>query len=786
MRVRHFGIPCLLILLVGCALLAQRRLDERFGPEDPTRFDHPVAATQSAPDYRRDVKPIIDQRCVVCHGCYDAPCQLQLGSYQGITRGGSNKRVYEGTRLLPAEPTRLFVDADSNAAWRTRGFHPILNERANLPEANRDGSVLYQFLEMKQATAWPTEGILPADRFDFRLDRDQQCAKISEFDEVRRKHPEWGMPYGLPPLSNRDHKVIADWIEAGAPGSPPEPLPPVAETRVAEWENFLNGDSLKAQLAARYIYEHWFLAHLYFEDQPPGRFFELVRSRTPPGRPIDLIATRLPHDDPGAGRVYYRLRPLRTTLVDKTHMPYGLSPARMERLKSWFLDADYRVDTLPPYQSYATANPFAAFLDLPLSARYRFLLDEARFTVMSFIKGPVCRGQLAVDVINDHFWVVFADPKLNDSKFDSDFLRKALPRLRLPSAGESSLFPLQNWMIQSEMESDFLRAKADYFNRTLQGRQRTSLDSIWDGGGRNPNAALTVFRHYDSASVVQGLVGEHPETVWLIGYPLLERIHYLLVAGFDVYGNIGHQVNSRLYMDFLRMEAELNFLALLPRETRATLVERWYRQTKPNVTAFLRTGLDTFRQETGIRYRTGEPYQELQAMLKARMAPVQGQRYELGKLKLPASAMAQLERLAGLRGRALSFLPEATFATLVAAEGREIHLTLLRNSAHSNVASLFGEEDRRLPEEDTLTVAGDFIGAYPNALYRIPVDRLRDFVDAVAGLQSEQDYAHLAEGYSVRRTAPAFWQHSDRLHRDRARAWPLEAAMFDYNRLENR
>ncbi len=29
---------------------------------------------------------------------------------------------------------------------------------------------------------------------------------------------------------------------------------------------------------------------------------------------------------------------------------------------------------------------------------------------MNFIKGPVCRGQMAVDVIEDHFWVFFLDP----------------------------------------------------------------------------------------------------------------------------------------------------------------------------------------------------------------------------------------------------------------------------------------------------------------------------------------------------------------------------------------
>jgi hypothetical protein len=54
----------------------------------------------------------------------------------------------------------------------------------------------------------------------------------------------------------------------------------------------------------------------------------------------------------------------------------------------------------------------------------------------------------------------------------------------------------------------------------------------------------------------------------VIGYPLLERFHWLLVAGFDVCSNVGHQWLSRLYMDFLRMEGEFNFLSFLPSEQR--------------------------------------------------------------------------------------------------------------------------------------------------------------------------------------------------------------------------
>src|SRR6185295_19834681 len=125
---------------------------------------------------------------------------------------------------------------------------------------------------------------------------------------------------------------------------------------------------------------------------------------------------------------------------------------------------------------------------------------------------------------------------------------------------------------------------------------KLDLHLIWDGDGANANAALTVFRHFDSASVVQGLVGEPPKTAWVISYALLERIHYLLVAGFDVYGNVGHQLTSRLYMDFLRMEGESNFIAFLPRAAREATRDYWYRGASDRVKEYVHGDKASFEQ----------------------------------------------------------------------------------------------------------------------------------------------------------------------------------------------
>jgi len=778
---RAWALLCL-VALGSCATYYSKVIEERFGAADPARFDQPG---KPAADYTERVKTILDHRCVVCHGCNDAPCQVNLASYAGLTRGANREQPY-ATRLTPTAPTRLFLDAHRNSDWRAKGFHAVLNERARTPEANREASVLYRLLRLKQEQPL-APGPLPKARYDFSLDRAQQCPAIEAMDHYEQSFPEWGMPYGLPALSRAEHDTLARWIEAGASPPPAVPLSPAHAQRVARWEAFLNGDSLKARLAARYIYEHWFIAHLYFDDLRKEEFgddfFELVRSKTPPGQPIEVIASRRPYDDPGVERAYYRLRRVVETRLAKTHMPYALNDARLARLKELFLDAPYEVTALPSYAPEVSSNPFLAFQQLPVAARYRLMLEESQFTLMGFIKGPVCRGQLALNVINDHFWVLFEKPDPGRAQESAAFLARELVNLRMPAEEESLVGPLR-WRRYAAREAAYLRAKSEAFNRTLAAGP--DLGAVWDGDGRNPNAALTVMRHFDSASVVQGLLGEQPQTVMVIGYPLLERIHYLLVAGFDIYGNVAHQVSTRLYMDFLRMEGEMNFIALLPRAARQAVRDRWYRGADRQSINHLQDTQAYFVHETAIRYATANPLAELYGMLKNHVAPVASPRYGLAASGLAGAPLRELNRLAALRGRALLHLPESALLTVRDAAGRDRHFSLVANRAHSNVAELFDEKERRLPDEDTLLVANGFISAYPNAFFLVDDSRLPEFVDAVARLGSEENYVALLTAYGIRRTDARFWAHSDALHAAWRQSEPREAGLLDYNRFENR
>src|SRR5882672_12455106 len=90
--------------------------------------------TPPAPEYQRDIRPLLERRCLVCHGCYDAPCQLKLDSYQGLARGGTKEQIYSTERLSPASPSRLFEDAQTTAGWRVLGFSPVLPDQQDASE----------------------------------------------------------------------------------------------------------------------------------------------------------------------------------------------------------------------------------------------------------------------------------------------------------------------------------------------------------------------------------------------------------------------------------------------------------------------------------------------------------------------------------------------------------------------------------------------------------------------------------------------------------------------------
>ncbi len=777
----RFSILSLTGFLAGCTLIAAHQLNEKYGPELIRERIVPAASLPlHTIDYWKEVKPILDKRCVVCHSCYDSPCQLKLTSPEGVDRGASKNVVYRSTRIVETAPTRLGVDANTTQGWRNKEFFPVLNEREQTREANLEASVLYRMLKLKRENPLPKANVLKGN-IDFSLDRSQICPTATELPPYEIANPQWGMPFGFPGINEQEFNTLRNWLADGAFVSKRSELPAKIQTQVAEWENFLNGASLKEQLMSRYLFEHLYLADLNFENGGIKQYFKLVRSKTPPGEPVAIIPTRRPTEDPEVSRPYYRLVLNEETPVSKIFMPYPLGSKRMKRFRELFLDPEYDVTALPSYDPEVATNPFQAFQAIPPKNRYRFMLDEAQFFISGFMKGPVCRGQLALNVINDQFWVLFVDPDKDPTGRNSDFLAKNSALLRLPAEKGSSLLGAFTWGHFEKRQKQYLKAKRKMLKNVASSEKLfASTDYIWDGDGHNQNAALTVFRHFDSASVVRGLAGPDPKTVWIIGYPLLERIHYLLAVDFDVYGNYAHQILTRLYMDFMRVEAENSFLLLLPKAMREAEHGRWYRGLGSKTNEYTLSAENFDWIETGIRYQTDNPKHELLGLLQQRVEKAFNGMPEIAKLQGP------LHRLATSNGPAISLLPESSLLRVHKADGNYQTFSLLLNRSHKNVAILYLESLRLMPEEDTMTVLPGFVGAHPNAFFTVEENELENFVDAILSLKNEANYSDLLDKYGIRRTNPEFWSYGDWFQQEYLSSDHKYGSLLDFSRFENR
>ncbi|NOJ12564.1 fatty acid cis/trans isomerase [Vibrio splendidus] len=784
MNLKKIFILAFVSLFSGCAVYAGLHFDQLFGEQQVRDRQAPIHSAQ-AQHFIDEVKPIIDNRCVVCHACYDAPCQLKMSSVEGIDRGGSKELIYHGNRLTASTPSRLFEDAITTQEWRDADFHPVLNERMQNSTANLDAGLVSRMLMQKENHPLPNQTQL--EGFDFSTDRDQQCPTIEEYAEYERDYPTWGMPYGMPNLDKSEYATLMSWLENGAQMTEHVPLNDSEQKLVDTYEDLLNKSDLKNQISARYIYEHLFLAHVYFSDlELPTRFFSIVRSATPPGQAVQRISTRRPYDDPKVDRVYYRLIPEQGTIVNKTHMPFALNKERLQNWKTWFIDADYTVKQLPSYDIDVSANPMTSFEAIPVNSRFHFMLDNAQNTIMAFIKGPVCRGQLALNVINDRFWVVFIDPDKADSTEINQLFASQEKNLKLPGELTSNTVPVKNWVKYSKQQARYLKAKSDATNQLFKNGEYLNTDIIWDGNGTNPNAALTIFRHFDSASVVQGLVGPQPKTAWIVDYALLERIHYLLVAGFDVYGNFGHQLITRMFMDFLRLEGESNFLALLPEDVRHKEHSSWYQNQSTQLSDFLQRNITHFNQPTSVVYKTNEPKRELLKMIKDKLEPVLDNRFDIVETGFGKKNEAMLNQVSLIRGEALRHVPQLIMVMIEGKNGEEQLFTLIHNNAHSNISSLFNEEGNRDYANDDLTLVRGVVGSYPAAYLSLTESEIPTLVKTLQNLNTEEDYVALLDKFAVRRSSNEFWPFSDRVHRWYQQDQPIEFGLLDYNRFENR
>ncbi|CAE6926621.1 cis/trans isomerase [Ectopseudomonas oleovorans] len=734
--------------------------------------------------YSDDVEPILTHKCVACHTCYDAPCQLNLGSGEGILRGASKQLVYDGTRTKAQATTRLYLDAQGEEAWRKRDFHSVLDAQ------NGQAALIKRMLELGRSQPLEPNAKLP-DNLDIAITRSNTCPTPGEFADYAQKNPHGGMPFAVTGLEDAEYATLEQWLEQGAQVSERTVQPGAEELRQIEtWEAFLNAPGARQNLVSRWLYEHLFLAHLHFDGGEPGHFFQMVRSRTPSGQAIDPIATRRPNDDPGT-EFYYRLWPIQGVIVHKTHITYPLGEEKLARVKALFFADDWTLDAVPGYGAQRRANPFETFAAIPARARYQFMLDNAEYFVRTFIRGPVCRGQIATDVIRDNFWALFQDPEHDLYVTDADYRREATPLLAMPGQFDDIGDLLGLWRNYRDKRNEYEDLRQDAY----ADAPPADWAHIWSG---NDNALLSIFRQHDSASVRKGLLGEIPQTLWWMDYPLLERTYYQLVVNFDVFGNVSHQAQTRLYFDLIRNGAEVNFLRLLPADSREGYLDDWYQNSGKLKMLLDYTTVD-HRSPSALNLAGRDPKQQFAEQLLARYATLNARPDPINRCKgarcyregLSKDLQHVEQTLARLTSRpagglkVIDQLPEATMLRVELDDGsREIY-SVLRNRAHSNVAFMLGEELRYQPRLDTLTIYPEVLSSYPNFLFRLPASEVDEFVRQMEGVTDQASFERIVERWGIRRSHPEFWRYFHDLSEHIRATQPLEAGVLDMNRYEN-
>jgi len=790
MRTVYSGISLIALLFVLSA--CQKYQDVISGNNQipsPAILPAPVERPVS---YTKEIRPIIESKCLSCHSCFDAPCQLKMESAEGLLRGAFRESIYGGARVEAMPPTRLGIDELTVPGWRERGFHSVLQS-----DNAQSEPLIAGMISLAKQYPFPPNSKIP-DSIELGITRKNQCVSSEKFSGYARDYPRSGMPFAVTGLSDEEYALLSGWVKQGAViTDEPVTLTDGEKKSLYRWEAFFNRDDKRGKLVARWLYEHLFMATLYFPDLDGElRFFELIRSSTPPGKEIIPISTVFPNDDPGQP-FFYRIRQISGSILHKRRIPYPLDQAKYRRIKELFFSQEWPLGDLPGYSYAERVNPFATFAAIPAYARYRFMLDNAEYYVRNVIHGPVCRGQIATDVLRDRFWVLFQNPRSDPFITNNAYRHQAIPLLEMPGQNDDLLAMGEEWLHYLNHHNDYLAQRRSQYIAQFPGG--ASLNHVWSGDGRNTDALLTIARHYDSASVARGLFGDIPQTLWLMDYPLLERTYYILVVNYNVFGNVAHQLLTRLYFDLIRNSSEHNFLRLIPDGQRTDILHDWYQHSGKLKFGIFYEKIDDV-SPSAESFTTDDPKQELVSRILQRFESVNAmaddpinrcQGKQCARLDQPLWIQKADQALSAIAARpaaelaGINRLPEVTFVRVKHDQENRTVYTLLRDRAHSNVAFILGEELRYQPEKDRLTVYPGITGSYPNFIFDVPASDIEEFISLLGIAKKEEHFEHIVNTWGVRRTHPQFWEILHDITGWQKEREPHIAGIFDINRYEN-
>ena len=762
----------------------------------------PLAA-QEPISFTKEIKPILDAKCVSCHACYESPAQLDLRNAKGIQRGAMKIEGYLA-RLKEVPPTRIWDSPNTIEDWRKRGFFSVT-------EGGKD-SIMAKMLQLGHNNPAQANARFPEDIQIDSLTRKPVMPNLSEMEAYAKEHPKEGMPLAVAGLTAKEYSTMINWLGQGAPFDEVAPKPTTLEqTKIDQWETYLNATDNRSKLIARYIFEHMYQYHIYFDKSGKGNFFILVRSSTPSGQDPVPVAAQLANS-PVEGPFYYRLKIVDQTLCFKQHQQL-LDGNKLDRYKKIFAETDWNVDKLPGYSKEERWDPLNTFATIPAKARWKFLLADVRLHRGSLVWSPSCYGSMAVGVIQDEEWDFFEDPETSLYVNDAEYRADLAPYVKLMMEPDD---PTQILSALKDGVDSRVAVVTKTTARLAEGRDnRSRITDIWRGDEPGDTPIVVLYRNKDNAFVAEPnvAIGHFPKTAGVFNLPILEKMIYESVIDYDQFGAAQNWFVSRAGFGLSRRDWEMNFLRFLPADQRRDIYASWYQRSHPELTPE-RGGVPDFDELNSfvlemtypdlgpevmlpaeIQFKTDDPKSELLSTLldylKDRIQtadpinrPQAGDNPDRVTKAMQSIVAASTQRQPTWR-KFKTMLPEATFLRIDApGKDSEIYtMTLDRYFRTKNFVS--SELQDEVPSLAHVTIYPGILTAYPNFIFRIDEKDIEEFATKLIDADTQAKFTAVVERWGVRRSNPEFWQVVHSITEYVRRKNPLEAAVFDVNRYKN-
>ncbi len=746
-----------------------------------TATDDPYASIDHDVSFEKEVKPILREKCMGCHACYDSPAQMNFTNAFGVQRGAARIDPF-AVRLKAAPFFKLAHTDKSIEDFRKLGFFSVI-------EGGKDSimaKMIRQAYDPKHR--WkanePIPDYIEIDSITHKL----TAANEREIDGYLISKPRQGMPFAIAGLDPEEYTTLMTWLEQGAKFDATEPQPTAADTAaINDWEAFLNQPDNEHRLVARYMFEHMYGYHFFF-DKDSSNFFAMVRSKTPPGQPVKPISTR--HgNSPVEGDFWYRFAIVDVVLHAKRHVPVDCTNNELEVYKSLLFEQPFTVDKLPGYSQAERHNMLTTFAAIPAKSRYKFLLHDAFYQERVVSTGPSCRGAMNVSMTLEHFWYLYENPETSLICNDQEYYDAVAPVL-----GSMTIFTGVPQMVDT-MENQVSQTRHAYelAVEKLKKNPRSAITDIWGGSDFGGMPALTSMRHDDNTYQVPGLAGGFPDRCVVSDLVGMERRIYLASTNYDTFTGVGDLMSIRMDFSNARLRTELSYLRFLPQDAREAELGKLYKlgAKDPQVMANLPADLDFPSQ---IQYKTDNCREEFMAKVVEHLrgkAPVDDAIYRPGKDQQQPSETIKAMRLIGTKADELRKAGVAGFKQYldshsvirIESDTKAPYMYSMCVNWDIGRLSYAGEIFERPPVKyDTVMVLDGVTGAFPNYMFNVKESEVMEFATALTDAGTEEKFLDVNRRWGVARTNPKFWQIFHSMEAFVRSRDPRSAALLDCSR----